>query len=197
MRFCPKTQKYEFSNLPQNNRSKRRSTGVDHVSEVRFEIESLDLRRFEKALKLSSSLLSFLLSSSFLFLFSAFHREGSCALLLSSFYFFLKVRRQCASPSLLFYIYIYILGGPSGPPFLHVGRTPAPHLFQMKGRMLLIIIFFSISLFSILYFLCIFNNIKLTPINCLPRFCILITTKYLKRYPDAQALIWKLRAAKV
>jgi len=123
MRFCPKTQKYEFSNLPQNNRSKRRSTGVDHVSEVRFEIESLDLRRFEKALKLSSSLLSFLLSSSFLFLFSAFHREGSCALLLSSFYFFLKVRRQCASP-FYFNIYIFLLR--------RAGWLCAP-LFQMKG----------------------------------------------------------------
>jgi hypothetical protein len=45
---------------------------------------------------------------------------------------------------------------------------------------------FSISLFSILHFLCIFNNIKLTYINYLPKFCILITTKYLGRYRDSQ-----------
>jgi len=55
MRFYPKTQKYEFSNLPQNNRSKRRSTHVDHVSEVSFEIGGLDLRRFGKPLKKLSS----------------------------------------------------------------------------------------------------------------------------------------------
>jgi hypothetical protein len=48
MRFYPKIQKYEFSDLLQNNRSKRRSTLVDHVSEVRFEIRGLDLRRFGK-----------------------------------------------------------------------------------------------------------------------------------------------------
>jgi hypothetical protein len=70
MRFYPKIQKYKFSNLPQNNGSKRRSTRVDHVSEVSFEIGSLDLRRFEKSLK--TLLLSSLFLSFFFFFFSSF-----------------------------------------------------------------------------------------------------------------------------
>jgi hypothetical protein len=49
MRFYPKIQKYKFNNLPQNNLSKHRSTRVDYVSEVRFEIGSLDFRGFEKS----------------------------------------------------------------------------------------------------------------------------------------------------
>jgi hypothetical protein len=56
------------SPIPQNNRSKHRSTRVDHVSEARFEIESLDLCGFEKSLKtllLSSLFLSFLVFSFF------------------------------------------------------------------------------------------------------------------------------------
>jgi hypothetical protein len=45
MRFYPKIQKYEFSNLPQNDRSKRRSTCVDYVLEVGFEFRPIDFRR--------------------------------------------------------------------------------------------------------------------------------------------------------
>jgi hypothetical protein len=85
MIFYPKTQKYKFSNLPQNNRSKRRSTHVDHVSEVRFEIRSLDLRRFEKSLK------TVLLSSLFLSFFF--------------FFGFLLSQRRAMRPSLFFFLY--------------------------------------------------------------------------------------------
>jgi hypothetical protein len=176
MRFYPKTQKYEFSNLPQNNRLKRRSTCVDHVSKVRFEVGGLDLCRFErKPQKLSSSLLSLSLFFFLLLLLSLRRAHGPFPF--SSFLF--KVRHQLT--------FIFFLG-PSGPPFLHVGRTPAPHLFQMKGRTALhasyfyFLFLFLYFIFYILYFLCIFNNIKLTSINYLPRFCILITTKYLKCY---------------
>jgi hypothetical protein len=97
MRFYPKTEKYKFINLPQNNRSKRRSTRVGHVSEVRFEIESLDLRGFEKSLK---TLLSSLFLSVLVFSFST--EKGAPPFSFLSFIFY-KVRRQCEP------LYIYLI----------------------------------------------------------------------------------------
>jgi hypothetical protein len=100
MRFYSKIQKYKFSNLPQNNQSKRRSTRVDHVSEVSFETGSLDLRRFGKP--------HLLLLLFYFFIFFIFFL----------YYFFLLRRAAWPFSFLLwgahlrptyFYIYIYIL----------------------------------------------------------------------------------------
>jgi hypothetical protein len=44
MRFYLKIQKYESSDLPQNNRSKRRSTRVDYVFGVGFDFGPIDFR---------------------------------------------------------------------------------------------------------------------------------------------------------
>jgi hypothetical protein len=105
MRFYPKTQKYEFSNLPQNNWSKRRSTRVNHVSEVSFEIGGLDLHRFGKPLKLSSSPLSF-----FLFLFlSSFTEKGTRPFSFLFFFFIFKVRRTHLLFFFFFYIFVFLL----------------------------------------------------------------------------------------
>jgi hypothetical protein len=84
MRFYPKIQKYEFGNLPQNNRLKRRSTRVDHVSKVRFEIGGLDLCRFEKNFKNSLPLFSFSFVLSFFFFFLLLSLQGPSHFLLLS-----------------------------------------------------------------------------------------------------------------
>jgi hypothetical protein len=44
-RFNQKSKKYKLNDLPQNDRSKRRSSRVDHIYEVRFEVWDLGFRR--------------------------------------------------------------------------------------------------------------------------------------------------------
>jgi hypothetical protein len=140
-----------------HNRSKRRSTRVDHVSEVRFEIWDLDLHGFEKTLNF---LLLFSLSFSFFFFF-LFHLLRR-AERLSNFLFFSLSEAPGASLSFYFF---FFWGGPNGPPFLHVGRRCAPPESKMKGRttlhsfffiyififIFLIFLLYSISIFFIFY----------------------------------------------